>query len=286
MKMIINKKGEGNFLKVIFFLLVLIVLIFFAGKGKQIFSEQSSDKTCSSDIEIVSLKNTAGDSSYESKLRCAPNYVTIKDKDKEKIEQALAREMLKCWTKFGEGEANLFSNKRDTMENYCMICSYVSFKNKGIIIDDFLDYLMTHKPYDSEHPQESYFERMYGTSQITDVGEMKQNEPKINTSNEYATLFTYAKQVEHWNKINAGVAGVSGGFAFGAGTGIALVSLLGISNPVGWVALGAFSGMSAFGIFSVSKAPWNVEKEWSGGIFLMPFTEESIIDKACTKLGS
>lgn len=286
-KMKANKKAEGDILHVILFISILIVLIFFAGKAKQIMEEKSTENICKSDVDFVSLKNAAGESGFESKMRCEPNYVTIRAKDPEEIQHELASNMLKCWTKFGEGKANLFSNKRRTMENYCIICSYISFKNKGIKIDNFLNYLMTHKPNDSPHPQGTYFERLYGSVPSSDMMEFSETHNSvINTNNDYATLFTYAKKVGNWDKISGTTAGAGGGFTIGAGTGMVLVSVLGLSNPVGWIALGAFGGMSALGVFSAVKAPWNPEKEWTAGIFLIPFQDKNIINLACTKLGS
>ncbi len=272
----------NQLLSVILLLIVLIMLILFVGRTKRVMDEKHSYEECKQDVRMASIRNAAGEPGFEYEMRCPPEEITIKG-NAEQIKQALARNMLRCWDKFGRGKANLFPNKRASYEKYCVICSYIHFAKKNLKVTGFLDYLMTHKPYppDTENPKATYFEIFYGKAPSTEDKTFAEQhkDSYIDTSQDYAIMFTYAKKVGYWDKLQAlQVGGLAGGAAGG-------LTVLALGGPIGWIAMGSFAGMSAIGIFATSIAPWNTEKEWTAGIYLIPFKAEKILELKCTKLG-
>ena len=279
------KRGSvtvNKVVSVVLLLLVLVLILFFLGKTKRVMDEKHNYEECKQDVKMASVRNAAGEPGFEYKMRCSPEEITIKGND-EQIKEGIARTMLKCWDEFGRGKANLFPDKRHSYNKYCVICSYVSFSKKGKRVKDMLGYLMTHKPYprDAYNPDATYFQLLYGkppNSTDIEFAELHKDD-YINTSMKYATVFTYAKKVGYWDKLQALQVGASSGFAAGG------ITVLALGGPIGWIAVGSFAGMSAIGIFATSLAPWNTVKDWTAGIYFIPFKAQKLLDLQCTRLG-
>ena len=95
----------------------------------------------------------------------------------------------------------------------------------------------------------------------------------IDTSKDYAVVFTYLKERGVWDKVfTATVAGTSGLVAGGVLAGL-------FTGGVGWVALGAASaaGWAGFGI-GLWAAPAQ-DVEWHPGTVLLPYQSQAIMDQ-------
>jgi len=259
---------------------ILVCLLSFLGVSQVIFKNQTGSELRKDFALAMHIKNTQGVPTYAEDLPVPPLRKNIKWKNEEMIKRDLAYDMLNCWDDFGRGKLNVFPSERLDHQNYCYICSYIDFEEKGLAITNFTYYLMENKPAGSEI---TFWKDFFGRSPTASEVEYasKVSEDYINTSLRYATLFAFEKQTGFFDKKAAGLVG-------GGGT-LGVVSLIGLAIPgVGWAAtavLAIGSGI-AMAIYSVVEAPMGIPVDYHGGVILTPFSTETLLEQNCTKLGS
>jgi hypothetical protein len=156
-----------------------------------------------------------------------PTVIQVKNKDE--IYQALAIQMVNCWSMFGEGKINYVSNGL-TKENRCSICSHILLdKNlnnieglNGVVSKDELYSYMASNKYKNDR---TYLEYIFGTNDLE--GLKKASFEKVHSNNyvgfgnidigkTYFVTMGITNEVSGWT-----VAGVVGGAVVGGVVGVA-----------------------------------------------------------------
>ncbi|MEK6835851.1 MAG: hypothetical protein AABX55_02400 [Nanoarchaeota archaeon] len=159
--MFLNKKGVfENISNLILLIIIAIIIIgvFLIGYKTFLFSA-GNVAACKNWVNIQAtpfLKEVADLASP-----CVTTEEVIKDDDKNKIYEQLARNMYTCWDQYGKGEVDFYSNIDFLGSDHCRICSEIkideSLKNKEIDIDDFEIYLSTKRPPNHRETYAEFF---------------------------------------------------------------------------------------------------------------------------------
>lgn len=291
-KRAIEKEGILIMVIVLILLFVLILLV------KTVFAPTINildEQACRNSVRAQSQHIIRG-LDFSNEIKCPTRYVTIKETDEEKIKYAFAEEMRKCWYQFGEGKWNLFSGT----DAFCAICSVVNFST-DMPIKGFSRYLMETTMKGSDISYADYLQG-YSTKK-TDVIENKMTQDQLealdkestDTTKKYAVVFTYARGqdiVEEYKKHVFGqtVSGKASIFASAVmGTGAALstgATLIAISTPVGWVAVGvtataiaAYTGTEFITTFFRETKP-----EWLSMVVVREYDKEGLESIYCKTL--
>jgi hypothetical protein len=189
-------------------------------------------------------------------------------KTKDDVYKVLAEQMSDCWWMFGEGKLD-YIGKTDVHANLCSICSQVvfddslisisSFRDGNISKDNFYEYLSTNKQTGKDITYSEYF---FGTKNLSELKKMvsEQNNGiggtfgKINLDKPYYVMMGITSEVSASQWILKGIA--SGEIAVVSGAFV--IGLLGVSNPIGWVAttivIGVAGATSSGGIAKLSDS--------------------------------
>ena len=224
-----SKKSMANeMVYLIAFSVLLIVFIMFQGKLKETYDRVVRKSDCKTSVkynDLTHIKTLPG----SDFINCPLQNITIKEKDREKIKEELANLYFDVCDEFKQGNANLFNDEKV----YCVIRGHIKFKNKGMIINDFGNYLsnteisgkkMTYSEFCSGYKTE----RADKALRLQDAEQLKG--VSIDTSKEYAIIFVYAKGYDKINIVLSLLIGGSPGHILQYG-GIIVGSL--ISWPYG-----------------------------------------------------
>jgi hypothetical protein len=164
--MSLNKKAIGweAISKWIFAIIVVIILwVLFTNFGDFLFNT-GNKAACQNWVDrnsVPVLKNVIGNSKSSP---CVTTQETIKDSDKNKVYEKIAKNMYDCWDQYGRGESDFYSDFNfGSSEAYCRICSEIKFDEKvkkqikEMDIDEFEIYLNNHNPPNHKETYADFF---------------------------------------------------------------------------------------------------------------------------------
>lgn len=146
-------------------------------------------------------------------LNCKTRTEIIKEKDKEKIKEALANSMYDCWYQMAEGKFDFFSDwDFGLSDSRCIICSINKFDENAwqgeMNVNEFEDYLNTKKIPIKKITYAEYFTGVENAK--VDFGEEIMS---LDKDNPVYTIFLVNKR-SSWIKqlgLGAGAVGIAGG---------------------------------------------------------------------------
>ncbi|RLE43672.1 hypothetical protein DRJ48_00210 [Candidatus Woesearchaeota archaeon] len=249
------------------------------------------DTSCAASVKLNALRLVKGLDFAVSDINCPPTELVISDGDESQIYKMLADESYRCWRDFGEGKLNLFRVERGDEQKFCVICSYVEFRDKarGKLLKGYLEYLMTHRiPIPGD--KRTYYEYLTYERPTQSALEFARNNPHvINTSLDYAILFVYGKRKGYWDRFKlAEYTGIGSAFAT-AIIGVATIVTGGVGGVIGaLVSAGrvALATLAGGGLGSVGGlvGGGDLYINWTSGIVLVPFTSQALLEQGCTRL--
>lgn len=241
-----NKDAFSSVLLFIIIALVIFVVLFVFILSTTSKSDYEIRKErCKSSVKTQAFVETKFPD-VSKKLDCPTEYITIKGSNQDVMKRQLADQMYDCWDKMGQNKIQLWGDTEG--EKFCIICSVVDFKDKKNTMEDFTNYLATHKPaYNSK----TYFELFNGQPPkiILDAAPIGV-EDDLETSRSYAVIYTFLTG-DQINKMEGAQIGAASGVA--VGLVVIGVSTLGVGLIVGGVAVAA--GLIV-GYFLGDNPPW------------------------------
>ncbi len=289
--------------------MVFIILVYSLYPIKLAITDILINTNCKRSVKTHSLMNVQG-IDIVKELNCPTKRVTISG-DEEEIKEEIAEQMWTCWDNFGRGQYELFEASK---EKFCVVCSVISFderaRNRVVEINDIAEYIASKKAFGGR----SLFQRMAGKTHYdlilegalgstpvfvsgedlteeTEKQVFKDMEFTMNTTKDYAVVFTYAKE-DFWSKgkrtaVWATVgftAGVIGGIVIFATAGTALPVLIGVGVLIPSLAAGGAVG----GFFAPTPIPTEEAQQkgqsalWIPGLILIE--NDQIKELECTYL--
>lgn len=303
------KKAEvtTSQLKAIIFMIasfvVLVALIAQFGLNLQ---KSADTTTCRASVKAHTSGQFKDIGFVADELKCPTQYPVIKARTEEEIKYAIADEMKRCWDDFGRGRLELF----DDEAIFCSVCSVMEFQKKGVVIEDFTEWLSeTEIPelarngtYLSYMDYFANYESMEAGGVIDEarqeVADKNQGQlsPDLSTDELYSVVFVYIKG-KHWiaeykkttgSRLTSSlVAGGGMGIAAGGATVVALSLVPGVNLGV-WTLLGLGS---TIGLTTGTVTTWEAffAKETPDVIsmvLLKKHNETELLDLACERYPS
>lgn len=307
-----QRKGQ-NFkviATIVIFVVVLMAILsitnkIFAGTKAAIRStECKASVTAEAKSKLFGVPRVASQLTEEFlgvEVKCPTQDILIKERVNEKndatIKKKIAMATYRCaddflLSKAAEGEFDLFEGEGI----FCAVCSIIKFKDKDKEVTGLSGYMAKNfiPNFKYEGRKVTYLgflDQSYQTEKAADViDDLNENQKKtleqdnLKTDRAYSVLYIYAKgddwveKALHALDSTAGSVTIGGGAV--AGAGVALVFVLGASNPVGWAVLGVgalVAGVSWF--FTEEKAP-----EHAAFVVLRQHHEEEFKQLGCTYL--
>lgn len=301
MKLFFGKRGiekEGLVLLISVVALLLFYLLTVL-KGASNAAESSADLAACKGSVIRNAQLRINGLEFPTDIRCPARNVLIKEKESDKANDLIAKEMYYCWDQYGEGKLNLFTDE----STYCAICSFIHVDTNQPVtgLQDYLT--QTQIPDKSGRLYSDYLAGFQTTRAEAVLGAIK-NEPVVEKNmqsslpgkNDYAVIFVYAKgndQIRRViNHLTLSTAESKVGLAYGAfaglgagtaaggavATGLMVAGAVGLAaGPPGWVVIGAGAAIGIAGgaltgwvisFFASPKVPewaaFTVLREWNG----------------------
>lgn len=279
-----NKKAELRFQQeylvfLLILLAVIVVLFIFLNKMQKVSDAQTIPDLCRRNIEVSAIGNLAGMELYDA-VKCPTEYHTLGSTDEEQIKQALAKSLVSCWYKMGEGKYEVFDTSTMSETQYCVICSVTTFTGESKEVSGFVKYLQTENApaYYTKTPGMTYMTYLQGyqSDSTVDLLENTGFSDTFETSGSTAVIFLYAKK-GYVDKVWASFGGATAGFVAGTVGGILVFG--GVTAPVGLGILATVGGASAGAIFGSEKT-----SDWESGILLYPYDTEELKKLDCDVL--
>ena len=259
---IVNKKASmmGWIVTGVVFLVVLILFMMFIKTVFQAGQDKGEVEICRKSIQTLSSINTFKEVGFED-IKCPMVNETIEVGEEDEVREDLADEMAECYYKFGTGEWPLFETELGVTQ-YCVICSVIEFKGADREVDGLISwmdqnylplYYLTDLTQNAQASQLTYLEyfRKYETTPGLVDHLTLESIDSVNTEQDYATIFLYAKK-GYLNKIQGAVLGA---IFFG------------------------LPGATAGAYYGANKDP-----EWETGILLWPYNTEDLNQLDCEVL--
>lgn len=259
-----KRKGEITTQQIVLLIILLVsfvvilFLIFRLNPGKQ-----SEYEVCHNSVV---MKGTPGVPADASPLKCSREYLCLskdgscekmtkpqieKVKTKDEIFSVLANEMANCWWMFGEGNVDYIGKDFLTRDNYCSVCSQISFDdsineiegiaNNELSKDELYDYLSKTQMPDKEI---NYAEYLYGTNDIQRLKSeaLKGEDESVITASTFGKIDLTKQQF-----LMMGITSEVAGRGWKIATGIGL-SIIGFWFPPTWASwAGVISGVLVVG---------------------------------------
>ncbi len=148
----LNKKGDLQHAALLLLIVAgisLIIYAFFFANLKDIISTTTEDEVCrtSAAIKAKTKAPLGGESPFN--LNCKINDFTSDAKSKEEVKLEIAKEMYRCWYKYGEGQIDFYGGwDMGSSETHCLICSRIGFDDdvEELTFGEFGSYLNTPLP--------------------------------------------------------------------------------------------------------------------------------------------
>lgn len=170
------------------------------------------------DFSHGSIDPTGAD---QTKL-CPAQLVTISDRTSDKqVVSTIANQMALCQRNYGAGKTDLFAQDKSQKDLYCVLCSYIDFKNDNkALVTGLSEYLVSHQVPGMKESYAQYLGSV-GTNDLTKG--VKLPEYTLSRAYDYGIFYFYGKQTSFYqNKIQATVTGGAKGAAIGGGTTTAI----------------------------------------------------------------
>jgi hypothetical protein len=306
-----NKKAIARtflYLIIVGIIFLMIMLSFYARVGEVIKSE-STKNICKADvyskfylnIKPLRLLNTP-QYKMASDVDCPTVDLNIDaDLDTEngqtKAKNQISVAMFDCLDQFGqipvEGEKlELFEVKKG-IDNYCVICNLIDFKDKDKEIKNLVEYWestnVPKKDYTFIQAFTGYqtIPKMDGFKKdVTDF--VNQNNVKeIDTNQQYAVTFMYYKEgyfSKIQNSLIGGIQGATGGSAAGLLIGIVALATPGVNIAVGTVFLTATVVGGVGGATTGYIMGSSVSADWKSSVLLLPYEATKLEELKCSYL--
>ncbi|MBI2550516.1 hypothetical protein HYV83_05055 [Candidatus Woesearchaeota archaeon] len=244
-----------------------VILFIFLKNSALVNNDVTAKDACKRSVQqYAKLKVPGIDLTHTDTIRCPMRSITVDSGKDETANRGIAKAMYDCFDQFGAGTLELFETRRGSTDNYCVVCSKLTFTEKGKEIKGLAEYLTTVTVPGQKY---TYFEFLKGSgASEEEVKTLEKIAPFdiTYTSKPYAVMFAYGKTTGWWDKLSAGsIAGTAGIVVGGAVAGF-------FTGGIGWVvAAAAVAGGSSLGV-AVVKAPY-LESDWQAGVMVMPYDE-------------
>ena len=280
--MLLNKKGDFNAVTgIIMALLIIIVLALVWSAFSKTLSKGYDKEGCRQSVLQNSFRITVGGTELIQpfkEINCPTVSEKVNKVDNDRVFRVLANHLYDCWDKFGQGRIKFLDPKT---KDYCMICSRVEFEGeaRGREIPGFLEFLATKKIADEKGLQYSNLTYMeFLTPYQTKEGLLDKlkniEQDKINTNNDYATMFILYKN-KNDGKLELG----SKTFGIGCLAGTIGAGIVFIAAPPAGIPLGAVvastctvSGAAGVGAYFFGS---DRSAEWGARTVLVPYQDIS-----------
>ncbi|MBI2175825.1 hypothetical protein HYU40_00560 [Candidatus Woesearchaeota archaeon] len=257
MKRFVGKRGIEKATLVLLISAVALLLFYLLSvfKGASNAAESSADLAACKGSVLRNAQLRISGIEFPTDIRCPARNVVIKNtkepKDQKAAKETIAKEMYYCWDQYGKGRLNLFKDEAV----FCAVCSFINI-DSDTPVTGLPDYLMnTQIPGNSGTLYYSYLAGFQTDNAQSVLGDAFVKDPKLRTAAEelslekgnHAVVFVYAKGKDEIEKVvrqlTLQTTYGKAGMAIGATSGVAVAGTIaiafGVSNPIGWVALGA-----------------------------------------------
>lgn len=312
------KKGVSKILMTI--VLMIVILIGSIAFSQTIFENYNRNKeqtACQKSIIAHTTMLKLTDGNYAPAIECPTIYKTIKKSTtKENIKFILAEDMRIGWNLWVNRSSELFVGEEGV---FCHIYKVNRFEKKGLVIDDFEEFLETETIPGSrvkylEHIAPKMTEGLEGIEDRVEVHELTELEPfVINTDNDYAIIFKtikgkdkltiFGKEIKLQGEVLQKEDIKQNGLAFGVGAGALIGGTAGakigaffglfcgpaslVCVPLysaGGAIIGMIFGAAGGGILYTLYVDPNDPQNSASYIMIKPFTEEGIEYSGCDYL--
>ncbi len=279
---------------IIAMLVVMMILLMFDVRIGELYQDSVNKNVCKASVrsqDALAIKNIA----LDADIKCPLQRIEIKEINPEKIKGELAKLYYDVCDEFGQGTLNLFGKRETT---FCVIRDRITFKNKGIIINDFGKYLIEKNAL-NEMASYAEFCSGYKTERAVKIFDKEieqiRNVP-IDTNKEYVIMFVYAKGEEEIREAIKFFFGASdshitmyigGGLIVGGGalvyTGYGTlvgVPLVIAGKAVAGAGLGLFGGGAIINYFTNK----DIKMEWASFFLIREFNEQELKQLPCDYL--
>jgi hypothetical protein len=291
-------------------IIFLIIMLSFYSRVGEVIQSESTKNICKTDVyskHYLKLKPfkllNRNNGEMSSDVDCPTVDLNIDadldtKKGQIKAKNQISIAMFDCLDQFGqipiEGEQKLelFETKKG-IDNYCVICHSIEFKDKDKEIPNLIEYWKT-----TDVPEKDYtfMQAFTGYQTIPNIDGFKQdveifvtqnNVKEIDTNEKYAVTFMYYKEgyyTKIQNALNLGISGTAGG-AIGAGAAV----LIGLATPGVNVAVGTMilsgaviggTGNAVIGYILGS----DVTADWKSSVLLLPYEATKLEELKCSYL--
>lgn len=228
-----------------------------------------------------------GSKQFTELIDCPTQKITIEETKQDQVNKEMANYMVDCWKNFGEGELLLFEEQD---ENFCVVCHILSFEEENRQYTGFESYLTSNT---APGKKVTYYEYFTGNPPSDDAKQVASNEFDIryfDSDKKYATVFTYNKVTEFWDKqtkemVAYGAGGVVVGTVLVAAVGYTTIGVL--TGGVGFIAVPLFigaaggAGVTTGFLKNINHKP---TQDTVPGVFLIEFEPQSLAKLQCTQL--
>ena len=209
-KLVVNhsRRAEISIEYVVLTILLLfsfgLIFYFFVAGPAEAYDRTAVEATCRASILAAVHSNTWN----ANTLECPTSYIAFEGDSAFNVKKRIAEGLASCWHRFGEGKLLLFEHEPSILGtdkiSYCNVCEVYEFEDVGSF-SDFSVYLGEYRVsarYAAEQP--TYSEYLTGTTmsdaQLEQLSTTVAGQ-KIDTTQSYATLFTYSKDPSYlWKK--------------------------------------------------------------------------------------
>lgn len=313
---VLSKKGDYNttvMMEWIVILVLAVMLFVFIRNSALLNTDITAKETCKRSVQqYAQLKFPGIDLASTGMIKCPVTKQVIDASNEEAAKRQIANAMYNCFDQFGAGKLELFDTRRGSTDSYCVVCSKVSFTDKSRKLSGLAEYLsettIPGKDVDyytffkgsaasvSEAKTVSFVSaKDTGGNAASGGAAVLDNAPfdVVDTSKDYAVLFTYGKTTGWWDKFAAGGLAGAGGGAVGTYVGVIVGgAIVGIfTGGIGWVATaGIIAGSAAAGGsvgaitaggYAFAAAPF-LESKWQAGVLFVPY--DNNIKPGCTEV--
>ncbi len=127
----------------------LIIYSLFFANLKGVVESTTEDEVCRTSAAIKAKTKWPAGAGSPVDLKCTINDFESDAKSKEEVKLEIAKEMYRCWYKYGEGKLDFYSSLDfGKSETHCLICSRIGFSDvvEGVSFGEFGAYLNSPLP--------------------------------------------------------------------------------------------------------------------------------------------
>jgi hypothetical protein len=276
----------------VIFVITLIFSILFAGEIKEIYFGVVDKSTCKSSVAVHSASCLQGLPAQD--IKCPTINMQIKDNNEEITKGKLAKSLYDCWDQFGRGENEICGGEGI----YCSICSYITFENKNLKIEDFSGYLSNHNAPGSNI---KYADFLSGGKAISEEFQSEKEKKTIkdtldtSVQDTYAIIYVQIKdkdQIKNYLEITKSELPGVGVMAVGFGIFKVGSAITGLSWWTGGGLIAGVSTQITGGVIMLGGALYSYIAGYLNGVsfdkvsyvYFGPYNAQAFRDLGCTDL--